>query len=90
MSKKRRTKKKVEKVALNKDGIPIYACLWCDVGDGSELLIVAKDDRYYTGCGSYDSLQDAADTIAETQTDWETFWKTSTGITVKQLIEQEK
>lgn len=82
-------KKKKEEMALNKDGIPVYTCLWCDVDGGAYLLVVAKDDRYYISDGSYDSLQDAADSITDAPTDWKTFWKASSGITAGQLIEQE-
>lgn len=83
-------KNKNKKVSLNKDGIPTNTCLFCEVNDGTWLLIVGKDGRYYIDTGPVDSLEEATNRMTDFPTDWKTFWKTHDGVTVEQLIEQEK
>ena len=71
---------------LNKDGVPVFTCLHGDVEHKSYLLVVANNDKYYTNGQSFGSLHDAAESITDVEVDWKTFWKTTDGITVEQII----
>lgn len=73
---------------LNKDGLPLYTCLYGLTETEWHNLVVIKDDKYWLNETTYDSLQEAMESVTSSFTNWKTFWKTSGGSEVGLILKE--